>query len=167
MTKFLLQVTLLGIISIACQPNQTEIAELKDIIQQLKTDRNNEFLATLKPTHEDLRLLFRKGASVNMVIAYADQRWADVSKIPKNSMKPLTENATLQILTVSKTELENGITNGLPTEYLLLVDHLQDDVILFAMQYLNEDGSEQKMRSAFFKASGNWLIIPLAYKAFE
>ena len=35
------------------------------------------------------------------------------------------------------------------------------------MQYLNEDGTEQKMRSVFFKVSKKWMIVPRAYKAFE
>ena len=153
---------------ISCKENEhAELTELINVVNQLKTDKNNEFLSTLKPSEKDLRLIFKDGESVDKVIAYSKMKWADISKIPQNSMKPLTENAELKILAVSKSELETGITNGLPKAYLNISDHLQDGTKLYAMQYLNEDGTEQKMRSVFFKASNNWMIVPLAYKAFD
>ena len=165
------KIILFGLILISfvsCKENKNaELTELTTVINQLKADKNNEFLSTLKPTEKSLRLIFKGGESVDKVIAYSRMKWADISKIPQNSMKPLTENAELKILTVSKSELKSGITNGLPHEYLNITDHLQDGTKLYAMQYLNEDGSEQKMRSVFFKVSENWMIIPLAYKAFE
>lgn len=153
---------------ISCKENENiELKELIAVVNQLKDDKNNEFLSTLKPAEINLRLIFKDGESVDKVIAYSKMRWSDISKIPQNSMKPLTENAELKILTVSKSELETGITNGLPKEYLNITDHLKDGTKLYAMQYLNEDGSEQKMRSVFFKASDSWMIVPLADKAFE
>ncbi|WP_299277963.1 hypothetical protein [uncultured Psychroserpens sp.] len=165
------KIILLGLILISfisCKENENaELTELITVVNQLKTDDNNEFLSTLKPSEKGLRLIFKDGESVNKVIAYSKMRWADISKIPQNSMKPLTENAELKILTVSKSELKSGITNGFPKEYLTIANHLQDGTKLYAMQYLNEDGSEQKMRSVFFKTSDNWMIVPLAYKAFE
>lgn len=164
------KIILLGlslILFISCKESNTELTEFTTLVNKLKTDKNKEFLSTLKPSEKDLRLIFKDGESAEKVIAYSNIRWADISKISQNSMKPLTENAELKILAVSKRELETGITNGLPKEYLNIVDHLQDGTVLYAMQYLNEDGTEQKMRSVFFKVSNNWMIVPLAYKAFE
>jgi len=159
---------LILISSISCNENKNvELTEMATLVNQLKTDKNNELLSTLEPTDKDLRLIFNEGESADKVITYSKIKWADISKIPENSMKPLTENAELKILTVSKTELKSGITNGFPKEYLNITDHLQDGINLYAMQYLNEDGSEQKMRSVFFKVSNNWMIVPLVYKAFE
>lgn len=152
---------------ISCKEGNTEISELTNLVNKLKTDKNNEILSTLKPSEKDLRLIFKDGESVDKVIAYSNIRWADISKISPDSMKPITENAELKILTVSKSELQSGIVNGLPKEYLNLVTHLQDGIVLYAMQYLNEDGTEHKMRSVFFKVSNNWIIVPLAYKSFE
>jgi hypothetical protein len=111
--------------------------------------------------------IFKEGEAVDKAISYSKMKWTDISKIPQNSMKPLTENAKLKILSVSKRELKSGKTNGLPKDYLTIADYLKDGTSLYAMLYLNEDGTEQKMRSAFFKASEKWIIIPLAYKAFE
>lgn len=168
MNRKIIMLAFILISFISCKENKNvEITELITLVNQLKTDKNNEFLSTLKPSEKDLRLIFKDGESVNTVIAYSNMKWADISKIPQNSMKPLTENAELKILTVSKSELKTGITNGLPKEYLNITDHLQDGTKLYAMQYLNEDGTEQKMRSVFFKVSNNWMIVPLAYKAFE
>ncbi len=165
------KIILLGLIIISfisCKENEnTELTELITLVNQLKTDKNNEFLSTLKPSEKDLRLIFKDGESADKVVYYSKMKWSDISKISQNSMKPLTDNAELKILSVSKSELKTGITNGLPKEYLNITDHLQDGIKLYAMQYLNEDGTEQKMRSVFFKVSDNWMIIPLAYKAFE
>ena len=141
--------------------------ELTGIVNQLKTDENHKLLSTFKPSEKELRLIFEDGESVDKAIAYSQRRWSDMSKVSKNSMKPLTEDAELTILSVSKTELLLGKTNGLPEAYLNIPDHLIDGTTLYAMQYLNEDGSEQKMRSAFFKAADRWVIVPLAYEAFE
>lgn len=168
MSRKIISFVLILISFISCRENENvELAELIKVVNQLQTDKNNQFLSTLQPSEMDLRLIFRDGESVDKVIAYSNMKWANIGKIPENSMKPNTENAELKILTVSKNELENGITNGLPTEYLNISEHLQDGTKLYAMQYLNNDGTEQKMRSVFFKASNNWMIVPLAYKAFE
>ena len=168
MSRKIILFVLILISFISCKENgNVELTELIAVVNQLKTDKHNEFLSTLKPSERDLRLIFKGGESVDKVIAYSKMKWADISKIPQNSMKPKTENAELKILIVSKSELKTGITNGLPKEYLNISDHLQDGTKLYAMQYLNEDGTEQKMRSVFFKVSNNWMIVPLAYKAFE
>ena len=165
------KIVLLGLILISfisCKEDKNvEITELTTLVNQLKVDKNNEVLTTLKPSEKDLKLIFKDGESVDKVITYSKLKWADISKISPNSMKPLTENAELKILTVSKSELKTGITNGLPKEYLNISDHFQDGIMLYAMQYLNEDGTEQKMRSVFFKVSNHWVIVPRAYMAFE
>jgi hypothetical protein len=153
---------------ISCKENEkVEFTELTSVINQLKIDKNHEFLSTLKPSEKELRLIFKDGESVNKAINYSKMRWNDVSKVSPNSMKPLTENAKLKILSVSKSELNAGKTNGFPKEYLNLSGHLKDGTTLYAMQYLNEDGTEQKLRAAFFKVSNNWIIVPLAYQAFD
>lgn len=162
----LLGLILISIVSCKAHKN-VELTELITLVNQLKTDKNNELLSTLKPSEKDLRLIFKHGESVDKAIAYSKMKWADLSKIPQNSMKPLTENAELKILTVSKSELKTGITNQFPKEYLNITEHILDGIKLYAMQYLNEDGTEQKMRSVFFKVSNHWIIVPLAYKAFE
>jgi hypothetical protein len=152
---------------ISCNKKETvEKAELVGVVNHLKVDQNNQFLATLKPTEADLQLLFKEGESVNKITAYSNMKWADVSKIPQNSMKPITDDAELNILSVSQKELEVGITNGFPEEYTTIVHHLKDGVTLYAMQYLNSDGTEQKMRSAFFKVNDKWIIVPLPFRAF-
>lgn len=168
MSRKIILFTFIFISFLSCKEHEnTHVAELIAGVNQLKMDKNNEFLSTLKPSGKELRLIFKAGESVDQVIAYSNMKWADTSNIPPNSMKPLTEDADLNILSVSTSELNAGVTNGLPEEYLTLSGHLKDGVTLYAMQYVNEDGTEQKMRSAFIKVSGKWVIIPRAYKAFE
>lgn len=168
MSRKLYIFVLILIFFISCKENKkVELTELTTVINQLKIDKNHEFLSTLKPTEKDLRLIFKDGESVNKAIAYSKTRWNDLSKISQNSMKPLTENAKLKILAVSESELNAGMTNGFPKEYLNISAHLKEGTKLYAMQYLNEDGTEQKLRAAFFKGSDNWIIVPLAFKAFD
>ena len=124
-------------------------------------------MSSLKPKGEDLKELFNKGEAADRIITYSNSRWADISKVPEDSMKPLTDDASLNIVSVTKEELEAGKSNGLPEEYIQIAKHLQDDVTLYAIKYVNPDGTEQKMRSVFFKVNDNWMLIPLAYKAFN
>ena len=153
---------------ISCQENkQDEITELVMMVDQFKADQNHEFLFTLKPSANDIRQIFKGEVPIARVIAYCNLKWDDPSKIPANTLKPLSEDAELKILVVSKNELQQGVTYGFPREYLILANHLQEGTKLYAIQYLNADGTEQKMRSALFKPSDKWVMIPLTYKAFD
>ena len=159
---------LLLVMVLSCQNNSIdEVEELRGVANQLKLDTNKVFLSSLQPKEEDLKELFNEGEAADSIIAYSNSRWADISKVPEDSMKPLTDDASLNIISVSKEELEAGKSNGLPEEYIQIAKYLKDEVTLYAIQYLNTDGTEQKMRSAFFKVNDNWMIIPLAYKAFN
>ncbi len=168
MSKKLILFSCILALFISCnKKTNIEKAELTSIILQLKNDKNNTFLKTLKPSENDCKLIFQDGESVNKAILYSEMKWIDADKIPENSMKPVTEDAKLKVLSVTKNELKAGKTNGFPIEYLNLADHLKDGITIYAMQYLNEDGTEQKHRAAFFKLSEKWIIIPRTFKAFE
>ena len=151
-----------------CKENEkVELTEFAKIIEQLRADEKNDFLLTLRPTENDCKFIFLEGESVRKAIAYSEKKWADVSKIPVGSMKPRTENAESKILSVTKDELQRGETKGLPEDYLKIAEHLKDGITLYSILYLNEDGTEQKQRAAFFKVSEKWIIIPRTFKAFE
>ena len=168
MSKIIILFTLPLILFISCnETKNTEIAELTLVVEQLKSDKNNEFLMTLKPSEKDCRLIFQKGQSANKVVLYSEMEWVDAENIPENSMKPITTDAEFKILSATKKELIAGISNGLPVEYVHLGNHLKDGITIYAMKYLNEDGTEQKLRAAFFKVSEKWIIIPRTFKAFE
>ena len=168
MNRITLILGLITCLFISCQENkQDEIAELVSLVDQLKADQNHEILLTLKPFANDIRQIFEGEIAVARVTAYCNLKWGEPDKIPRNTLKPLTEDAELKILVVSKSELQQGTTNGFPREYMVLANHLQEETKLYAIQYLNQDGTEQKMRSALFKPADKWVMIPLTYMAFD
>ncbi|PQB03689.1 hypothetical protein [Aureitalea marina] len=168
MNRITLTLGLITCLFISCQEDkQDEMAELVGLVDQLKADQNHEILLTLKPSANDIRQIFEGEIAVARVMAYCNLKWGEPDKIPPNIVKPVTEDAELKILVVSKNDLQQGVTNGFPREYLVLANQLKKDIKLYAIQYLNEDGTEQKMRSALFKPSDKWVMIPLTYMAFE
>ncbi len=168
MNRSIISLIVLCCVLFSCNAsNDNEIKELIDIVNQLKTDQKNQFLSTLKPSEEDLGQVFQEGEAAEKVISFSNFKWADISLIPEDGMKPITDDAELKIMSATKSELKEGITNGIPREYMDIADRLKDGTKVYVMAYLNEDGSEQKMRSAFFKVSGRWILIPRVYKAFE
>jgi len=124
--KFILGTLILTLFASCSEKTNNEKTELTSIVNQLKIDKNNEFLKTLKPSEVDFKLIFQDGKSVNKAISYSEMKWSDISKIPENSMKPLTEDAKLKILSVTKNDLLSGKTNGFPKEYLTLTDHIKN-----------------------------------------
>ena len=82
-------------------------------------------------------------------------------------MKPVSEDATAQMLSCSKADLLNGISNGLPEEYFAMAPLLNDDVSVYGLRYLNATGEEEKLRTAFFRVGEKWVFIPRPFKAFE
>ncbi len=112
---------------ISCNKHHNaELQELASLVHQLKTDENHRLFDELMPLEEDLKQIFTNGESISKAISYSNMRWADMSKISINSIKPLMENAELNILSLTKNELRKGETNGLPEEYILIPDHLKD-----------------------------------------
>ena len=157
---FLIVMTCLG------QQNN-DFTEFETIVNQLKQDENHVFLRTLKPSMEDCKLIFLEGESVEKAIIFSDSKWVNIDKVSSNSMKPLTDDAKINILSVTKNELQSAENKGFPEEYTILKDHIKDGIMMYALQYLNPDGTEQKHRAAFFKVLDHWIIIPQTFKAFE
>ena len=163
--------TLLLLILIAlfsCKAHEENaITELTAIAVELMDDTAHKYLKTLKPTEEDYALIFNEGESTNIITKYSENKWSGIDNVPDDGMKPLTDDAELKILSATKAELLSGNTNGLPTGYTKLATHLKEGSTIYGIQYLNTDGTEQKLRTAFFKVNDRWIIIPQAFKAFK
>ena len=167
MTKHLFLLSFILLFMSCDGQKNNDISEFEVIVNKLRQDENHIFLKTLKPSPDDCKLIFLEGKSVAKAIVFSESKWVNIDNVSSKSMKPLTEDADLKILSVTKHDLENGATKGFPKDYLILKDHLKDGITMYALQYLNPDDSEQKHRAAFFKVQDHWIIIPQTFQAFE
>ena len=146
--------------------NSADEKDMGLVAEQLRLDTNHTFLKTLQPTYEDCKAIFKTEDAAKKAFEYSQSKWNSIDKVSDDSMKPLTENATLKIIKVRAVYLQYNMTMDLPEEYAVLGQHLNDHLVVYGLQYLN-DGTIQKTRTAFFKLPDKWVLIPLAYKAFE
>lgn len=137
--------------------------EMAAIADQLKSDENNSYLKTLKPTAEDLKAIFKENGTYKQMLDYSNSNWKKVDNIPPNAMKPSEEGAKLIIHTLSDEDLKAAKNGGFPIEYLGFAKNVNDGIVFYGMQYLKSDGSEDIFRSAFFKVNDRWVFIPLPY----
>ncbi len=155
----------IGVGACSQQPQSVE-DQLLSVFKKIKKDRNHDFFKTLEPDEADCQFIFKE-EYVQGALNHSRAAWAQLEQLPEDGMKPETDNAKAKVIAVSKRELQSGVTKGLPKGYTKLSDFINDGVSVYGMQYLNEDGSIQKTRSAFFKAGEKWVFIPFAYQAFE
>ncbi|MEJ2112555.1 MAG: MBL fold metallo-hydrolase [Flavobacteriaceae bacterium] len=147
--------------------NSVDENDMEKVAEKLRLDSNHTFLKTLQPTYEDCKAIFKTEEAAKKAFEYSQNKWKGINEVSDDSMKPLTNNATLKIIKVRAVYLQYNITMDLPGEYTVLGQHLNDHFVVYGLQYLNDDGTIQKTRSAFFKLPDKWVLIPLAYKAFE
>lgn len=155
----------------ACQSeaDQTAVnqAEVKSIAESLLEDQGNTNLKKLQPGEAEIKSVFND-ASVEAMVKYSRRNWKMVDRsMPPNAMKPSSEDGSIVVHSISKSDLSAGDWGNFPVEYSSLGEHLREGSALYAIEYLNADGSSDKFRSAFFKAEDQWYFIPLPYLAFE
>lgn len=165
MIRFLFLFSLCVVVSCTTAPDLKE--ELRALALQLQDDADHTLLSTLHPIESDYEVIFRQGLSREQGQAYSEEQWAEIYTLPANIMTPLTEDATLQILAVFSTALRTGRSNEFPEEYYRVAIHLKDEITLYAIQYLNPDGTEQLFRGAFFHIDDRWIYIPQPYMAYK
>jgi hypothetical protein len=155
------------ILSNACNnPIANHELELKNIIGQLEADKGHVFLRTLIPTFEDCLKVFASEEPAKKAFNYSEQRFADLDQLPVDAMKPVSENAKLEIQSATKEDLLAGIANKLEEGYLEMAKYLKDGEQVYGFHYLNTDGEVEKSRAAFFKAGKKWVFIPRTFMAF-
>ncbi|WP_242158353.1 hypothetical protein [Aestuariivivens sediminis] len=140
---------------------------LFDVISKLREDVNHQFLKTLKPSPSDCNVIFLNDTYAQRGCDYANEKWSGIESVPDDSMKPKHKTDKVKVLAATKQELAASKTNGLPKAYNILAKYIKDDVVVYGFMYLNDDGSEQKTRAAFFYVNDKWIIIPRTFKAFE
>lgn len=160
---------LLGLSACESEADQSaaRIAEVKQIAQSLIEDQGNANLKKLKPGEAEIKSVFNEAAAAK-VISYSNRNWKMVDRsMPPNAMKPSTEDGSVAVQQISKADLVAGNWGNFPVEYSALANHLKDDAVLYAIEYLKADGSADKFHSSFFKVDAQWYYIPLPYLAFE
>ncbi|MCF7560102.1 hypothetical protein L3X39_05580 [Sabulilitoribacter multivorans] len=144
-----------------------EIDELQDVITKLRVDTNHTFLKTLKPLQSDYSIIFLNEDYAQKAFDYSHEKWNGIDKVPDSSMKPTSDTDKANVLSATKSELSKGITNGLPEDYAILANYLNDGVTVYGLQYVNDADSNHKTRAAFFKVGDRWVIIPQVFLAFK
>lgn len=141
-------------------------AELLEIVGKLKVDKNHEFLKTLKPAKEDLYKIFKNKELAEKAIAYSEGKWGVLDNIPDDAMKPLNEDDQVKITYANKAQLKQWKYNGLSQDYVALHEFINDDVVVYGINYFNDKTMDLKSRAAFFRVGNKWIFIPQAFKAF-
>lgn len=146
------------------EADQSDVAELTKIIDQLKSDQNHTYLRTFIPTFEDLKVVFEEEAA-QQIFEFSEGRFADLDQLPDDAMKPVSEEVTLEIQSATKEDLLGGIANDLEEGYLGMAKYLKDGERVYGFHYLNTAGEVEKSRAAFFKAGEKWVFIPRPFMA--
>ncbi len=158
--------SLLVVVMSSCHSNSKNSDELIKIVEKLKIDENHTFFKELEPTEIDCKAIFSNTWNASKGYEFSKNRWEGLEMVPDNAMKPESMDAEVLILSATVEELKKGETNGLPIEYVNIASRFKEDVTVYGIQYLNEDKTVQKTRTAFFKIKDKWVMFPRVYIAF-
>lgn len=149
------------------QRKAASVSDLEKIIENLRKDKNHEVLKSLWPNREECRELLTSDEATELLYNYAQEKFREIETLPEKTMKPVSENAGVKIVSATKQELRKGKTNGLPAPYKRMAMFMKNDASLYGLQYINEQGEVEKKRSAFFWVSNRWVFIPMPFQAFQ
>lgn len=144
--------------------SQTSNADLMAIIQKLQADEGNTYLRTLAPTEEECLEIMMTPESGAQLYEYSSGKYATIDQVPEDAMKALTAGGRTAIIKASKEQLLEGDAGAFPEEYTGMAAYLAEGQAIYGMQFVNTDREIEKTRSAFFKTSDRWVLIPLAYR---
>ena len=146
-----------------------EEISLEKVIENLIRDKDHAFLKTLEPYPWDIMEISGSPEIYEAIIKYSDNRWEMLDKVPDNTLKPESPGDSFKIIKASIEDLKNGRANGLPDEYREMIEQYPHgfSYTIYGVQFLNEDGSIQKTRTAFIYVNDRWIIIPRMFKAFD
>jgi hypothetical protein len=149
------------------QSRPASVSELEEIIANLRDDENHKVLKSLWPKREECRELLTSDEATELLYNYVQEKFKEIETLPEKTMKPVSENAGVNIISATKQELRKGKTNGLPAPYKRMAMFMKNDASLYGLQYINEQGEVEKARSAFFWVSNRWVFIPMPFQAFQ
>ena len=164
--KKALTIVLMCFIGLHLHGQNSTVEQWYQVISKLRNDVNHNFLKTLRPVTADFELLFLNKDYADKAMTYANTKWDGIDKVPDHSMKPPHDTDKVRLLKATKQDLLASITHGLPEDYSTLGKYLKDDVVVYGLQYVDDNGEEQKTRAAFFYVNDRWIIIPQTFKAF-
>ncbi len=110
-------------------PKRLENSFLR-MVEQIKADSNKVLLNTLMPTDEEVRLVFLDSVA-DKAVAYNTKMWSNFAKISDDSMKPLSQEAGVRILSTNMEMLGKGELGGMPEEYGTFDSKLRPGVSMF------------------------------------
>ncbi len=144
--------------------SQTTNADLMAIIQKLQADEGNMYLRTLAPTEEECLEIMMTAEAGAQLFEYSSGKYETIDQVPEDAMKALTSGGRTAIIKISKEQLLEGDAGAFPEEYKNMAPYLSEGQAVYGMQFINTDREVEKTRSAFFKTSTRWVMIPLAYR---
>ncbi len=150
----------------SCSKSGTPEGELRYIVKNLQNDEGFKNLKKLRPSEEDFKKIFVNDEVAKLVSEYSKRRWAVVDDLPVDMMNPNNETDKIAIVSSNKEQLVQWRHKGLPENYTALAEFIKDDVVIYGMKYVNQEGRVIKQRAGFFNVDDKWILIPETFKAF-
>lgn len=152
----------------AADPGRPAAAvEIEALLARLAEDEDHAYLATLAPTAADCAVLFKRPADAERACAFADAMYARLDVLSDDVMKPATEDGAARVVFASPALIEAGTAHPVFAPYGSVTTLLRPEVTLYAIVFVDADGTPRKARSVLVEGDDRWVFVPQLQRAFE
>lgn len=138
--------------------------ELKEIaLQLINDDAKNTFLQSLRPSKEDISVLFNSDA-VEAIWKYSENKY---NTIPDNAISPKNSQTEVHLYSALSKDLKEGLRHELPGGYTRIAKRYKDDVIIYCLKYTEPNKPAGYSLNSFYYVGDHWVCIPKAFNAFN
>lgn len=155
---------------LGCKQTQDEVVN-KDSIdafaQKMIKDENNQFMATIWPTDDQIEKIFKGKETVATMKEYCAMRKKQLPTMRTNLMSPSNPQTKTEIESISQKDIDAKNFGKFHKLNEKLINRLQKGVKMYGIHYIKPDGKTEKFRSGIFNVAGKWIFIPYPAQAFR
>lgn len=140
-----------------------EILVLKKMLNELRGTDDSAVLKSLRPSEADLRYIF-KGEEIQQKMIEHSSRLYD--NAPMNAIKPKQHQTDYLIQSALSNDLKASKPHRLPGGYDRIRNHFNNDVIIYAVKYVEPGKKLGYSLDGFFYINDRWVWLPKSYLAF-
>lgn len=140
-----------------------EVSELRKIADQLRGDDDTELLNALKPSKEDLSVIFQDQEAQLLVATYIKRIYA---RLPIDAVKPKEHQTALLVLSVNSDDLKAQKQHDMPGGYNWIKDRFNSGITIYGVKFVEPGNTIGYSLNSFYYVNNHWVCIPKVYRAF-
>ncbi len=136
---------------------------VKTLAEKLRTDRDNEFLQTLRPSRADALAICSSEDAANQLYKYTEEMY---TSIPEDAITSGEEQTVIMVFSCTTDQMKKKEENQLPDGYTHVAENWKNGLTFYQFKYVAPGEELGLSYDALVYINNHWVLLPKSFRAF-